>query len=120
MQRDRLALALLAYGVLNATLYTGLLPLWEGFDEPFHYGYVQHVRTQLALPRLGETNLSSEVWASIPLAPSSHVVQHNIPQVVTFREYFRLPAGERWALRKRLYSIDPGAALLPSGTRNYE
>jgi len=43
MQRDRFALALLAYGLLNATLYTGLLPLWEGFDEPFHFAYVQQL-----------------------------------------------------------------------------
>ena len=49
MQRDGFALALLGYGLLNATLYTGLLPLWEGFDEPFHYGYVQHLRERNAL-----------------------------------------------------------------------
>ena len=31
---------LIAYGVANALLYATLLPLWEGFDEPFHYSYV--------------------------------------------------------------------------------
>jgi hypothetical protein len=121
MARDRwLDLALLAYGLLNATLYTGLLPLWEGFDEPFHYGYVQHIRTQRSLPRLGETMLSNEVWSSIAVAPASHVVQHNIPQVIAFGDYFRLPAAERLRLRERLYAVDPASARLQSDAQNYE
>src|SRR6185503_18274146 len=107
MRRDPLVLALLAYGLLNATLYTGLLPLWEGFDEPFHYGYVQQLREGRSFPRLGETTLSSEVWASILAAPASHIVRRNIPGTITFGEYFALPVEERSRLRERLESIDP-------------
>ena len=33
--QHRLRTVLLIYGALNAFLYAGLLPLWEGFDEPF-------------------------------------------------------------------------------------
>ena len=120
MQRDRFALALLAYGLLNATLYTGLLPLWEGFDEPFHYGYVQHIRERREFPRMGETTLSSEVWASIQLAPVSHIVQRNISGTITFGEYFRMTPAERSRLRDRLYAIDPGLAASRSDAQNYE
>ncbi|MGE5644977.1 MAG: hypothetical protein ACM336_04210 [Acidobacteriota bacterium] len=34
---------LAAFAVLSAVLYSALLPLWEGFDEPFHFAYVQYV-----------------------------------------------------------------------------
>lgn len=120
MQRDRFALALLAFGLLNATLYTGLLPLWEGFDEPFHYGYVQHLREHRSFPKLGETTLSQEVWSSLFLTPHSHIVRRNIPGTITYAEYFQLPADERSRLRQRLYTIDPASAAQPSDAQNYE
>ncbi len=28
--------ALAVYGMVSALAYAALLPLWEGFDEPFH------------------------------------------------------------------------------------
>ena len=52
---------LLAYGMLNAAAYCCLLPLWEGWDEPYHYGYVQFVDTNFRFPELGRTTLSREV-----------------------------------------------------------
>ena len=76
MQRDRfLDLALLAYGLLNATLYTGLLPLWEGFDEPFYYAYVQHLRESRWFARFGATKLSSESRASVQGGPQFYFVK---------------------------------------------
>jgi hypothetical protein len=33
----RLQIAILSFGIVNASLYSALLPLWEGFDEPAHY-----------------------------------------------------------------------------------
>ena len=40
-QTLRLRHAIMMFGILNACLYSALLPLWEGFDEAFHYGYVE-------------------------------------------------------------------------------
>ena len=121
MRRDRaIDLALLAYGLLNATLYTGLLPLWEGFDEPFHYGYVQHLREGRGFLKLGETTLSSEVWASILTAPVSHIVRRNIPETITFGGYFALSGEERSRMRGRLERIDPALAGSRSDAQNYE
>ena len=45
-----LRLAVLIFGGLNATLYAGLTPLWEGFDEPCHYAYVQLLWKTWSLP----------------------------------------------------------------------
>jgi hypothetical protein len=53
--------ALLIYGGLNAVMYSGLLPLWDGFDEPCHYGYVQWLRSTGSLPYLGRTPVPEEI-----------------------------------------------------------
>ncbi|MGO9241631.1 MAG: hypothetical protein ACLQBJ_12550 [Bryobacteraceae bacterium] len=90
------------YGVLNAILYASLLPLWDGFDEPFHYSYVQTLSEQHAFPQLGRTLVSTEVWTSLHLAPASHVVQHNLPWVTTFEDYFRMSRSERLRRRAQL------------------
>jgi hypothetical protein len=113
-------LALLIFGLLNAILYTGLMPLWEGFDEPFHYGYIQHLWTTRSLPVQRQTTLSEEVWQSVALAPASAVVQHNLPMVTTYDDFFRLPPDERLARRHRLEQLDPALAAVPSQDPNYE
>jgi len=112
--------ALLGFGVLNVVLYAGLMPLWEGFDEPFHYGYVQHLWNIRTLPVTRQTTLSEEVVQSFPLAPASYVVQHNLPMVTTYEDYFRLSPEERQARRRRLEQLDPALARNPSLSLNYE
>lgn len=113
--------ALAAYGVLNAILYASLLPLWEGFDEPFHYAYVERLATHGDFPVTGKTPLTAEIWESLRLAPSSYVVQRNLPFVTSFSEYFALPATEREARRARLRALSPALRLESvSGTANYE
>jgi len=99
-------------------LYASLLPLWEGFDEPFHYAYVLTLEKQHSLPQLGKTELPAEVWASLHLAPASHVVQFNLPWVVSFSDYFRLPVAERIRLRERLEHLPDRESV--AGGLNYE
>jgi hypothetical protein len=112
--------ALLIYGALNAILYAGLTPLWEGFDEPFHYGIVQHLWTTRALPVQKRTTISEEIWRSFPFAPAGYIVQRNLPMVTTFEDYSRLPQSERLARRRALDRIDPALAAVPSNAPNYE
>ena len=112
--------ALLIYGALNAILYAGLTPLWEGFDEPFHYGYVQHLRLARSLPVQKGTCLSEEVWQSFPLAPASFIVKRNLPMVTTFDDYFRLSQAERLARRRALEQLNPELAAADSNAPNYE
>jgi hypothetical protein len=113
-------IALIAFGLLNAILYTGLMPLWEGFDEPFHYGYIQHLWTTHSLPVQRQTTLSEEIWQSIALAPASPVVKYNLPMVTTYDDFARLPPEERLARRRRLEQIDPALAAVDSQSPNYE
>jgi hypothetical protein len=43
--------AVLALFVVLAVTYSLITPIFEGFDEPFHYAYVHHVATGQGLPR---------------------------------------------------------------------
>lgn len=111
---------LVLFGAVNAFTYAGLLPLWEGFDEPFHFGYVQHLATAGTLPQTGVTPLSQEVRQSIELAPGSHVVQMNIPDVMTYAEFYALSVSQQQARMTRLHAIDPNLRTAASIHPNYQ
>lgn len=115
---DRIALA--AFGILNAVLYSGLLPLWDGFDEPFHYAYVQQISHRRTIPEPGRSFLSQEVQSSLALVPLAAGVKKNLGGGITFGEYFRLPPERRAELRARLEALDPRFGFQPSAAPNYE
>jgi hypothetical protein len=96
---------LMVYAILNAVLYSMLLPLWEGFDEPFHFGYVQQLANGRAFPDARSARLSREAWQSIRLAPASDAVKANLPEVVTYSEYFSWPAARRSDAQRSLREI---------------
>ncbi len=114
LARSPLALrvALLAFGALNAVLYASLMPLWEGFDEPFHYGYVQQLSELRTMPVFGKASLSDEVIVSLRVAPGSYVVKRNLPGVITFEDYFRMPAVEKETLREQLQRLPRGYRIV--------
>ncbi len=116
-----LPLLLVFYGIVNAAAYCCLLPLWEGFDEAYHYGYVQIVANDLRFPVLGHASLSREIWHSFELAPVSHYLQPYTHAPLNFSDYFALPAEERAQRRKQLESISPGERLEAQPEKpNYE
>jgi hypothetical protein len=96
---------LLAYGLLNALLYSSLLPLWEGFDEPFHFGYIQSLAEGRGFPEPRSSLLSGQVGASLLLVPGSAIVKQNLPNIRTYQEYFELPRARRTAMREQLRSL---------------
>ncbi len=110
---------LLAFGLTQAVLYSSLLPLWEGFDEAWHYGYVQYFAVSRQLPVIGQTNLSREVSDSLQTTPVSHVVKHNWPELQAFDAYFTLSPEARVHERRKLNDLprNGGAA---SFHPNYE
>ena len=122
-KRGRLTwlMALGAFALLNSTLYSCLLPLWEGFDEPFHYAYVERLATHGDIPLAGRTPLSAEIWESLHLAPGSPAVTRNLPFVTAFSDYFALTPAERSARRRALYALNTGLRWSDAaGTSNYE
>src|SRR5690349_10990777 len=111
---------LFAYVLVNAVLYSLLLPLWEGFDEPFHFGYVQQLANGQGLPDLRTARLSQEVAASLPLAPGSYLVQRNLPTVPTYSQYFAKHQTDRLEDRRRLREIPSALRWQPGPFLNYE
>jgi hypothetical protein len=108
----------LLFGVLNACLYSAVLPLWEGFDEPFHYGYVETLWQTGRLLTLGRTLLPLDVESSLPLTPVSHVTHRWLPRTTTFDEWFALPPAEKERRRAALARLPANPA---TGARpNYE
>lgn len=112
---------LVLYGLLNAAAYCLLLPLWEGFDESQHYGYVQLLSSNLKFPVYGQATLSREIWHSLKLVPVSHFLQPHTGAPVNFLDYFAFTQEERTRRRQELDSIPPDEKYQSQpGKRNYE
>jgi len=85
--------------------YCIALPLWEGFDEPAHYAYVQYIalgRGWLVGP---ETRPSREVERSVELVPMPWILRSEPPPHETYESYFRLPLDERRRRERELAAL---------------
>ena len=112
---------IIAYGVLSAAAYSCLLPLWEGFDEAYHYGYVQYLSTKTSLPELGKAELSKEIWHAYELVAVSHYVQPFTGAPVNYSEYFAMTPELRDERRRQAESIPANEKYEPqNGKQNYE
>src|SRR5260370_11282744 len=105
---SRLLWAIVFYGALNAAAYSCLLRMWEGFDEGFHYGYVQLLSTTRSFPVLGKAFLSQEIWRSYESTPVSHYLQPYTRAPINFADYFAMPRPARENLHHQLVSIGAG------------
>lgn len=108
------------YGVLQALLFVSLLPLWEGVDEPYHYGYVTELAWRQSWPVSGKSSLDEGIRDSMRLAPASYLNQRNTPELTSFGEYFLLPETERADRRARLEAIRGPQNARPAAGGNYE
>ena len=112
---------ILLYALASAALYCGILPLWEGFDELYHYGYVQYVSTWAAFPIAGRSALSRELWSSLDYAPLSSYIQPFLQRPTTnFQDYFALSDAERARRRQALDTIPRELQREASPRENYE
>jgi len=92
--------AVLALAFTTAVLYSCSLPLWEGFDEPFHYGYVQVLSEWRCLPVQNRTPLSLEVEKSLAFTPQSRIVLHGVAGKRERRQHLDELASSSSFLRK--------------------
>jgi hypothetical protein len=112
---------ILIYALASAALYCALVPPWEGFDELYHYGIVQHLATTGQFPEIGKTTLSRELWNSLDYLPVSHYIQPYLERPSTsFEEYFRLTPEQRTALRHSADSMDRAWRYEASPRIDYE
>jgi len=54
--------------VVHGVLYAGMYPLWEGWDEPSHFAYLQHVVENNELPQYSDI-MSNEIRATFTTHP---------------------------------------------------
>ncbi|MFB3829648.1 MAG: hypothetical protein ACE15B_22950 [Bryobacteraceae bacterium] len=106
--------------MLHAALYATLLPLWEGYDEPYHYAYVQHLALRRDLPVLDRAAVGGEIWRSMLLAPTSYLNARHSPVFTSYTDYFALPDAARTRRRAALEALPPGLRNEPGGAGNYE
>ncbi len=117
---DRRLILILSFGVANGLLYACLLPLWDGFDEPFHYAYLTSLSADHELPALGQTGISQEVEQSFTLTPLPYVLHRAVAGSRSFDEWMALPETERFGRRNALAVLPRGLRRELSGRPNYE
>lgn len=110
---------LLLFGIGHALLYITLLPLWEGYDEPFHYAYVQHLTAGQGWPVADVSPFSEEIYRAWALTPVSPVWERKLPELTSYSEYFALPATEQRRRRLALGDLPAGLRQIAHGS-NYE
>jgi 4-amino-4-deoxy-L-arabinose transferase-like glycosyltransferase len=88
--------------------YSALLPLWEGYDEPFHFAFVQYVVAHRSLP-VGTDPVSREVQASLHVLPLSweQRLHAMAPPIYTQDSYWQLPEVDRRRLQEQVRAIPP-------------
>lgn len=90
--------------IARGLFYCALLPVWEGFDEPYHFSYLQYVVVHHAAPSRSDA-VSREVEASFHLMPLSWEQRlHGLsPPIYTEEAYWALTEEKRqdvqWSLR---------------------
>ena len=109
MRKTRAIIWLLA--VSHGVLWAAATPLWEGFDEPFHYGYIQHLALNRRLPVFGRTPVSEEIRISFENAPLSRVVNTNFGgRYTAFEQYWQMPQSEQLQRQENLARLPAAAA----------
>jgi len=117
MRNRRLILLLALTAVI---LYDAVLPLWEGWDEPFHFGYVQALQYWNELPVVGKTTISKEVETSFFLTPLPKFLSDAVPGSTSFAQQPELAFDARARLRDQLLRIPIGLQREKSAFPNYE
>jgi hypothetical protein len=110
----------LVLALLNGTLYCCVLPLWEGFDEPFHYAYVQSVARSHTIPVVNRTPISLEVRESLEAVPLSRLLSQVVPGSLSFEEWSKLSEAQKLAHRNQLRSLTREMGARGDTIVNYE
>lgn len=121
MQPDaRTSRLVLALALTAVALYACALPLWEGWDEAFHYGRLEDMSAQRDLGTLGKSNLPAEVADSLMLAPVSHLLAPLVPGSRSFTQWHQLALSQRVDLHDQLLRLSPSRRQDSSSMLNYE
>ena len=108
--------------IIRGAFYSAMLPMWEGYDEPYHFSFIQYLAANHKLPR-SATPVSREVESSLHTVPLSweQRLQTIRPPIFTEDSYWLLTEAQRDRLQKETRSIPPEwGAQQGSGPAMYE
>jgi hypothetical protein len=114
-------LTILAF-LLRGAFYCAEQPVWEGFDEWAHFGYIQHV-AQYGHPPSTSEPVSAELRRSVELAPVSASAAEYSVESLTHDAYWRLPPEDRRSREGELSALRPSYKSEPVANhvlRQYE
>src|SRR5204863_9583336 len=86
--------------------YAAILPIWEGYDEPFHFAYIQYLVSTRTTPTLA-THVSRQVDASLHVLPLPWTIKSQaIPKpLYTHDDFWRVSAPQRELLTSKFKEI---------------
>ena|SRR5690242_18854814 len=92
--------------VLRGLFYCAALPVWEGYDEPFHFAYFQQLEANRKIPR-PDVPVSRQIQQSLHLLPLPWLlVQSPLPPpLLSHEQYWNLSSGKRLELQQALHSM---------------
>src|ERR1700760_3836516 len=90
IREHHFAALLWALFLVRGLFFCFALPLWEGWDEYAHFGFVQFVANGGVLPRF-DTAFSREVDQSMRLAPLPYELRWMGPPYLIWSEFHALP-----------------------------
>ncbi len=105
--------ALWALFLVRGAFYCQMLPLWEGWDEYAHFAWIQHWNNTGRLPTQTDS-ISREIDESMRLAPLPKELDWIGPPYLTHSEWWALPEAVRAERIRKLDSLPPSLAALPS------
>ena len=81
---NKLPFFLIILFVIQGVIFAGMYPLWEGWDEPAHFAYVQHIAEKKTLPTLTD-KISNEVAFTLDKVPLN---KHLVPPGKSFQDFW--------------------------------
>jgi 4-amino-4-deoxy-L-arabinose transferase-like glycosyltransferase len=109
--------------LVRGFFYAAILPIWEGYDEPYHFAYIEYLVARHTTPTLA-TGVSRQIDASLHVLPLPWMLTlQAIPQpLYSHDKFWEIPPATREFLQKQFRGIPPQWARQPSPEffQNYE
>ena len=115
MKSIRLLLIILF--VIQGMIFAGMYPLWEGWDEPAHFAYVQHIVEKKTIPKLTD-EISNEVAYTLDKVPLNPLL---VPPGKSFQDFWNnFTVNELLENKNKLSELDNSERFNTSPWINWE
>src|SRR5215510_15822266 len=81
--------------LVAGTFFAMMVPMGEGFDEPWHFSYIQQIAQQRQLPRGHSSKTSKEVDFFIHTHPIAWGLHESHPNLISYDEYWPARSSEQ-------------------------